>query len=127
MTLNEFKAWLKGFQASINEVPTKEQWEAILNTLGTVRESTLPSYPSPIYPRENPNLPWLERQVTCRDPFTPMYLYGDQKISEQTVVSGHIDEYKAPKYDESLRELHRSQAKELLAHRKLRGRFALPE
>lgn len=37
MTLNEFKAWLEGFEAAMNgNPPTADQWSAIKAKLGKV-------------------------------------------------------------------------------------------
>lgn len=42
MTLNEFKYWLDGYTASINVVPTKEQWHLIRQKMDEIH------IPSPI-------------------------------------------------------------------------------
>jgi len=48
MTLNEFKAWLEGFEAAFdNGYPSVEQWAAVKAKLGKVTEKTvvLPTKP----------------------------------------------------------------------------------
>jgi len=49
MTLNEFKAWLEGFDEAIDTAPTVEQWIKIKTKLKTVTETTeyKPVYRSP--------------------------------------------------------------------------------
>jgi hypothetical protein len=75
MKLIEFKAWLDGFNAAINGVPTKEQWELIKSKFDSLEPETVKitevikvpevireSYPVP-YPAYpiNPK-PWWETQ-----------------------------------------------------------------
>jgi hypothetical protein len=38
MKLNEFKAWINGFDTAINGSPTQEQWELIKKKLAEVKE-----------------------------------------------------------------------------------------
>jgi hypothetical protein len=47
MTLNEFRAWLDGYAASIDGAPTAEQWEAIKAKLVAVEEGAPMSAPWP--------------------------------------------------------------------------------
>jgi len=49
MTLNEFKAWLEGFDTAIQDSPTPEQWMKIKEKLKTVEviNSYYPKYRSP--------------------------------------------------------------------------------
>ncbi|WP_395543286.1 hypothetical protein [Neotabrizicola sp. sgz301269] len=39
MTLNEFKAWLEGFEAAMGDAPTPEQWKTIKAKLAGVSAS----------------------------------------------------------------------------------------
>ncbi|MDK4729355.1 hypothetical protein [Rhizobium phaseoli] len=53
MTLNEFKAWLEGFEAGMSgNPPTAEQWAAIKAKLDTVKLAVAPV--SPVSPRLDP-------------------------------------------------------------------------
>lgn len=54
MTMSEFKAWLEGFEASIDKTPTEKQWKKIKEKLDTV---SLPRI-SPIYPTCPPPTAW---------------------------------------------------------------------
>ena len=42
MTLNEFRAWLDGFEAAMADAPTAEQWAKIKAKLGTVSMASPP-------------------------------------------------------------------------------------
>jgi hypothetical protein len=77
MTLNEFKAWLDGFNAAINGAPTKVQWETIQKKFSEVRAEVVKvtevvkipevireSYPLP-YPIYPEPLKWWETQIRC--------------------------------------------------------------
>ncbi len=46
MTINEFKAWLEGFDAAVKTAPTIEQWEQIKRKLETVSENDSKVYRS---------------------------------------------------------------------------------
>jgi hypothetical protein len=43
MTFREFKAWLEGYSYTINECPTKVQWEEIKKKMSEVNETTISS------------------------------------------------------------------------------------
>ena len=50
MTLNEFKAWLDGFDAAIKDAPTPDQWSLIkdkLKTVNVINMHSTPVYRSP--------------------------------------------------------------------------------
>jgi hypothetical protein len=47
MTINEFKAWLEGFDAAVKTAPTTEQWEQVKRKLETVSENHNKVYRSP--------------------------------------------------------------------------------
>lgn len=49
MTVNEFKAWLEGFDAAINGAPTPEQWETIKAKLATVEAVNWGKLATPIF------------------------------------------------------------------------------
>jgi hypothetical protein len=83
MTLNEFKAWLDGFNAAINGAPTKVQWETIQKKFSEVQAEVVKvtevvkipevireSYPLPypVYPTAPK--PWWEMppMVACGTP-----------------------------------------------------------
>jgi hypothetical protein len=44
MTLNEFKSWLEGFSESIDEAPTKEQWDKIKSKLNQVKSDVIKEF-----------------------------------------------------------------------------------
>ena len=53
MTINEFKAWLEGFEESVNGSPTKAQWLKVKQRLETVygdAVQSIPYAPQPWYP-----------------------------------------------------------------------------
>lgn len=48
MTMNEFKAWLEGFEASFtNEAPSKEQWAAVKAKLQSVAPAAVNKIAAP--------------------------------------------------------------------------------
>ena len=46
MTLNEYKAWLDGFDAAIKDNPTPDQWSLIKEKLKTVETLNLKAVPA---------------------------------------------------------------------------------
>ena len=46
MTLNEFKAWLEGFEEAIDGAPTEAQWKKLKDKLATL-EPDRPAYAPP--------------------------------------------------------------------------------
>lgn len=50
MTLNEFKAWLEGYEASFEDAPNEEQWNTIKDKLETVTPIQAPYPYTPNYP-----------------------------------------------------------------------------
>lgn len=73
MTLNEFKAWLDGFEAAMGDAPTPEQWAKIKAKLADVQPLAVPAapLPSPTYPAtfwDGPSVsPTLLPYVTCHN------------------------------------------------------------
>lgn len=54
MTLNEFKAWLEGYEASFDGAPDGLQWKKIKDKLETVELFTITQ---PVYPYTIPSYP----------------------------------------------------------------------
>jgi hypothetical protein len=41
MTLKEFKLWLEGFTEAVNEIPSRTQWELLLNKIKLIQPDKL--------------------------------------------------------------------------------------
>jgi len=49
MTLNEFKAWLGGFEAAMGDEPTAEQWAKIKAKLAQIQDQPKIKAEGPLY------------------------------------------------------------------------------
>ena len=88
MTVNEFRAWLEGFEKGIKNSPTKAQWQKIKGRLSEVTEgSHLPNY-EPYYRAWWPK--WINEYSADID-FEAGDLAGFQKKVYQ-IVQASIDE-----------------------------------
>ena len=65
MTLNEFKAWLEGYEHSFRNVtPNAEEWAMIKEKLYGVNGVSIPTT-NPLYPVGRPGLTYNPNDVAC--------------------------------------------------------------